>query len=65
MNLAGEPEVLGGNLHRRHFVHHKIPHDYPVSTPGPLRWEASNQPLKLWRGLLGPLETANLDHWTE
>jgi hypothetical protein len=27
MNLAGETEVLGGNLPRRHSVHHKIPHD--------------------------------------
>jgi hypothetical protein len=25
MNLTGETEVLGGNLPRRHFVHHKIP----------------------------------------
>jgi hypothetical protein len=33
MNLAGETEVLGGNLPRRHFVHHKIPHD-PRSNPG-------------------------------
>jgi hypothetical protein len=29
--LAGEPEILGENLFRRHFVHR----------PGPPRWEAS------------------------
>jgi hypothetical protein len=32
-NLAGETEVLGGNLPRRHFVNHKIPHDDPARTP--------------------------------
>jgi hypothetical protein len=42
MNLAGETEVLGGNLPQRHFVHHKIPHDDPVSNPGLQRWEASD-----------------------
>jgi hypothetical protein len=41
INLAGETEVLGGNLPRRYFVH-KIPHDDPVSNPGPQRWEASD-----------------------
>jgi hypothetical protein len=30
------------NLLRRHFVHHKIPHDDPVSNPGPQRWKASD-----------------------
>jgi hypothetical protein len=42
INLAGETEVLGGSLPRRHFVHHKILHDDPVSTPGPQRWETSD-----------------------
>jgi hypothetical protein len=42
MNLAGETEVLGGNPPRRHFVHHKIPHDDPVSKPAPQQWEASD-----------------------
>jgi hypothetical protein len=27
-NLAGETEVPGENLPQRHFVHHKIPHDF-------------------------------------
>jgi hypothetical protein len=30
---AGETEVLGENLHQRHFVHHKIPHDKPGLEP--------------------------------
>jgi hypothetical protein len=42
MNLAGETEVLGGNLPWRHFVHHKISHVDPVSNPGPQRSEASD-----------------------
>jgi hypothetical protein len=33
MNLAGETEVLGENLPRRHSVHHKIPHDRPGLEP--------------------------------
>jgi hypothetical protein len=37
MNLVGETEVLGGNVPRGHFVHHKIPHDDPVSNPVPQR----------------------------
>jgi hypothetical protein len=38
--LAGEAELLGGNLTQCSFVHHK-PHMLPGRDPGPPRWEAS------------------------
>jgi hypothetical protein len=40
--MAGETEVLGENLPRRHFVHHKSQLTRPGIEPGPPRWEASN-----------------------
>jgi hypothetical protein len=40
--LAGETEVLAGNLSQRHFVHHKSHLTRPGFEPGPPRWEASD-----------------------
>jgi hypothetical protein len=48
--MAGETEVLGENLPRRHFVHHKSQLTRPGVEPEPPRWEASDYPLQLWRG---------------
>jgi hypothetical protein len=39
VQLAGEIEVLGGNLPQCRFVHHK-PHMMPGREPGPSKWEA-------------------------
>jgi hypothetical protein len=56
--LAGETEVLWENLSQRHFVHHKPHMTIPGFEPGPPRWEASDQPLELWRGLLAQVSQA-------
>jgi hypothetical protein len=40
--MAGETEVLGENLPRRHLVHQKSHLTRPGIEPGPPRWEASD-----------------------
>jgi hypothetical protein len=40
--LAGETEVLGENLPRRHFCLSQNPTCPPVFVPGPPRWEAGD-----------------------
>jgi hypothetical protein len=40
--LAGETEVLGGNLPQRHFVHYNFHMTRLWLEPGPRRWEASD-----------------------
>jgi hypothetical protein len=40
--LTGEIEVLGENLHQRHFVHHKSHMTRPGFEPGQPRLEAGD-----------------------
>jgi hypothetical protein len=41
LRMAGETEVLGENLHQRHFLQHKSHMTRLGFEPGPTRWEAS------------------------
>jgi hypothetical protein len=40
--LAGESEVLGGNLPQCHIVHHKSHMAWPELEPGSSLWEAGD-----------------------
>jgi hypothetical protein len=37
-----------------HSIHHKSHMDWPGREPGPVRWEAGDQPPELWQGLSAP-----------
>jgi hypothetical protein len=43
--LAGDTEVLGGNLPQRHFVHHKFYMTRPRFEPGSLWWKPATNRL--------------------
>jgi hypothetical protein len=48
--LAGETEVLGGNMSHRYFVHHKSHMTWPGIKHGMPLWEAGDYQPELWQG---------------
>jgi hypothetical protein len=58
--LAGETEILGGNLPHSQFVHHKSHMTRSVFEPGPPRWEASDYFFYLVCEAIGIAATAGL-----
>jgi hypothetical protein len=51
MKIGRGTEVLGENLPQRQFVHHKSHMTRSGIEPGLPRWDASDYPLELLRGL--------------
>jgi hypothetical protein len=49
--LAGETEVLGGNLLQCHIVDHKPRMTWPEIEAGSLRLKTDKYPSELWHGL--------------
>jgi hypothetical protein len=50
MKIGRGNRILRENLPQRHFVHHKSHMTRPGFESGPPLWEASDEPLELWRG---------------
>jgi hypothetical protein len=48
--FARETVIMGGNMAKCNFLHQKFHIALPVIEPGPMRWNAGDETLKVWNG---------------